>query len=387
MVCLICARSAFPQVINFGHQQHSGRNTASFGVLRTEYDDYTDVFYWSAARHEKDLMPTVYGGIDENYWNAGASIEHKKLYGSLIFYEQIANYKNWPSNMTDLGLLLTLGIGDALTVQARYYDFCYSGGKGTAMPGLWLAKSFGGGEYRHRLAAGIDWSFWYLEPWYADVMFARTTLRYDFSKDSSNGAGIQYMIVPPLKGAGNQTDIDSVAVSHSIGVWAGITKDMERLTIGVRPNGFITINAVNPTAMRRNKDGELEDYNPFAKSGNMEFLVRLPASISYRITDSVEIVASVIFGLYYANFDHKDYDGLGGNNNRGWVNEKGAGLGLNFTINERCTLQIGSCFTRIPELKEDHVDDQFRDHQYTAKNVSAKNIADAPLSISGKFRF
>ena len=391
------AQSSFSQIINFGHTQHSGRNTASFGILRTDYDNFTDFFYWNDAAIEKDLSPVVYGGVDENYWNAGANAKYGTLKASLLFYEQIANYKNWPSNMTDLGVVVNFGIGENFTMQARYYDFCYSGGKGTAMPGGTLACLLGKGEYKHRLAASLDWSFWYLEPWYADTMFAKPFVNYDFSKDGSNGFGLQYRGSFPFAGAGNETDISDVAKSHTISFWAGIAKDIENFTVGVRPNAYITFNAVNLTDLPKNKKGEIEDYNPFARDGNKEFHILLPATITYHVTDKIEIIAAVFFGLYYANFDHisftdqngnvEKYKGTGGSNKKGWVNEKGVGLGLNFTISPRCSFQIGSNFIRIPELTGTGSNNAFENHRYTAENLSAANIAKAPLSISGKFSF
>ena len=383
------AEAAFTQkIINFGHTQHSGRSTASFGVFRSDYDNFTDFFYWNSVSLEKDLYPTIYGGSDENYWNVGASAKYGSLKAALIFYEQISAYKDWPSNMTDLGLAFNIAFNEKLTFQGRYYDFCYSGGKGTAMPGGTIAYLFGDNDFKHRLAASLDWCFWFLGPWDADVMFARTSFKYDYSKDASNGFGLGYLFAPPMEGTGNQTDVSKIATSHTFSIWAGITKDIEEFSVGIRPDAYITLNAVNPTDLPVNKEGKTEDYNPFARSGNTEFHIRLPASISYHLTDKVEIVASVFFGLYYANFDHKGYTGVGGNNNKGWVNEKGIGLGLNFEISPRCSLQIGSNFVRIPELTgKETSDDAFENHLYTAENLSAANIAKSPLSISGKFSF
>ncbi len=378
---------AFAQTINFGHTQQSGCSTASFGVFHTEYDDYTDVFYWKSASRKQNFIPTAYSGIDQNYWNAGISSEYNDIFASLIFYEQIANYKNWPSNMTDLGLAVTLGIGDMLTLQARYYDFCYSGGKGTAMPGLSIAKSFGQSDYQNRIAAGCDWSFWYLEPWNADVMFPRTFIKFDHSKDSSNGFGFKYLAVFRLKGPGNQTKINKISIPHTFSLWAGVAKEIDNFSIGLRPTGFITLNAVNPTDLHTNKKGQTEDYNPFAKNGNMEFLIRLPFAVTYHVTEHVDLVFSVLFGLYYANFDHEGYTGLGGNNKKGWVNEKGIGLGANFNISPRCKIQIASNFIRIPELTGTGSSDAFENHVYTAEDISAASIGKAPLTLSGKFLF
>ena len=49
-------------IINFGHTQHSGRNTASFCILRSDYDNFTDYFYWNDVKLEKDFYPSVYAG-------------------------------------------------------------------------------------------------------------------------------------------------------------------------------------------------------------------------------------------------------------------------------------------------------------------------------------
>ena len=382
------SESAFTQIVNFGHTQHSGRNTASFGILRSDYDNFTDFFYWNSVPLDRDLYPAVYAATDENYWNAGASAKYENLKASLIFYEQISAYKDWPANMTDLGLAFNIAFNDTLTFQGRYYDFCYSGGKGTAMPGGTVALLLGDDDFKHRVALSLDWCFWFLGPWDADVMFARPSFKYDYSKDSSNGFGVSYFVAPPMEATGNETDVSKIATSHTFSVWAGATGDIDEFTVGIRPDAYITLNAVNPTDLPVNKDGETEYYNPFAKKGNTEFHITLPVCISYHVTEKVEIIASVYFGLYYANFDHKGYTGLGGNNNRGWVNEKGVGLGLNFDISPRCSLQIGANFIRIPELTGDEKsDDAFENHVYTAENLSAANIAKSPLSVSGKFSF
>lgn len=397
LLSLAAAMPAGAQVIAFGHTQRSGMSSASFGILRTEYDSFTDYFYWNELNHEKELRPAVFTGIDENYWNVGAGARYRNLALSLLFYEQIANYKNWPANMTDLGVVVNLGIGSGICLQARYYDFCYSGGKGTAMPGGTAAYLFGDGDFRHRIAASLDWAFWYLEPWYSDVMFARPALRYELSSDGSNGLGLGYKASIPLEGPGNETDVSDVAVSHTFSLWGGVTKDIEDFTVGVRPEAFITLNAVNPTDLPKNKKGETEDYNPFARRGNKEFHIFLPATVSYHLTEKVEIIAAVFFGLYYANFDHaifargngitERYSGIGGSNNKGWVNEKGIGIGLNFEISPRCSLQIGSSFTRIPELTGNETGSASDNHSYKAENLSAAAIAKSPLSVSGKFRF
>lgn len=394
---ILLSKSAFSQLINFGHQQYSGKNTASFGVLRTDYDNFTDYFYWNDVKLEKNFYPVFYCGVDDNYWNAGASAKYGDLKASLIFYEQISTYKNWPSNMTDLGLAFNIGLGDKLTFQGRYYDFCYSGGKGTAMPGGTIAYIFGDNEFRHRAAASIDWCFWFLGPWDADVMFPRMSVKYDWSRDSSNGLGASYMAAPPMKGTGNQTNVNKIATSHTLRFWAGIAKDIEDFTVGIRPDIYIMLNAVNPTALPKNKYGEVEDYNPFARKGLNEFHLSLPIALTYHINEKIELIASVFLGFYYANFDHsnfvdsagnkKKFSGLGGNNNRGWVCEKGVGLGINFDISPRASLQIGTKFIRIPELTGNESGNAFDNHLYTAENISAANLAKAPLSVSGKFSF
>ena len=299
------SESAFTQIVNFGHTQHSGRNTASFGVLRSDYDNFTDFFYWNSIALEKDLYPTVYGATDENYWNVGASAKYGNLKASLIFYEQISAYKDWPSNMTDLGLAFNIGFNESLTFQGRYYDFCYSGGKGTAMPGGTVALVLGEGEFKHRMAASLDWCFWFLGPWDADVMFARTSFKYDYSKDASNGFGLGYRFAPPMEGTGNESDVSEIATSHTFSIWAGAAKDIDEFTVGIRPDAYITLNAVNPTDLPTNKEGKKEDYNPFARDGNTEFHITLPVCISYHVTEKVEVVASVFFGLYYANSNRK----------------------------------------------------------------------------------
>ncbi len=401
--------------LRYGHVQHSGQNTGSFGVFHTDYDDYSSPFYYEAAftEHLKDrnyTAPVLKTGVDENYWNAGASMQYGNLFASLVYYNAIANFQNWPSNMTDLGLAGTFAYGTKFSAQIRYYDFCVSGGIGMAMPGLTLAANLGSGDYKARLSLGGDLCMWHLGPWGNDKFFPRLQAAFDFSKDSMRGFGLSYMAVPPINGTKSKVDKDDIAMSHTISFWAGAAKDLGRYTVGVRPYGHINLNAVNPTAVRYWEllydDGALGtddkdtyfylphrkgEYNPYAERGNMDFLVRLPVALSCRLGQYVTVTGGTLFGLYYANFDHYGYTGLGGDNGKGWVPEVGVSLGLGFEMGG-ASLQVGTSFIRAPSIdrgkynEKDHYN-QFWRHSYYAEDLSLSSLASAPFSISLKFRF
>ncbi len=409
-------QSGIYKPLHYGHIQHSGQNTGSFGVFHTDYDDYTSPFYYEAAFTEnlKDrnfTAPIFKAGVDENYWNAGISMQYGKVYGALNYYNAIANFQNWPSNMTDLGLSGTFAFGNTFSAQARYYDFCISGGIGMAMPGLTLAAKFGSGDYKIRLALGGDLCNWHLGPWGTDKLFPRLQASIDFSRDSMRGFGVSYMGVPAFDGTGSTVSIDDVAMSHTVSFWAGAVKDFGRYSVGLRPNGHVSLNAVNPTAVRYwellDDDGamglekkltewwylphRLGEYNPYADDGNLEALVRLPVALSCHISQYVSVTGGVLFGLYYANFDHYGFTGLGGDNGKGWVPEVGASLGLNFEMGG-ASLSIGSSFIRAPSIdrskynEKDHYN-QFWRHSYYAEDLSLGGIVSAPLTVSLRFRF
>lgn len=403
--------------LHYGHVQHSGRNTASFGVFHTDYDDYTSPFYYEAAftEHLKDrnfTAPVLKAGVDENYWNAGVSMQYGSVYGAITYYNAIANFQNWPANMTDLGLAGTFAFGSHFSAQARYYDFCISGGIGMAMPGLTLAAKFGNGDYKVRLAAGCDICLWHLGPWGNDKYFPRLQGSIDYSRDSMRGFGVSYLGVPAFDGPGSTVSIDDVAMSHTISFWGGVAKDLGRYTVGLRPNGFVSLNAVNPTAVRYwellEEDGamgikkkltewwhlphRLGEYNPYADDGNLEALIRLPVALSCRISEYVTVTGGVQFGLYYANFDHYGYTGLGGDNGKGWVPEVGASLGLSFEMGG-ASLSVGSSFIRAPSLDRDKYgntekySNQFWRHSYYAEDLSLGSLVSSPLTVSLRFRF
>ncbi len=401
--------------LRYGHVQHSGLNTGSFGVFHTDYDDYTSPFYYAAAFTEKledknFTAPVLKAGVDENYWNAGASMQYGNIYGAFTYYNAISIFQDWPADMTDLGLAGTFAFNNLFSVQGRYYDFCLSGGEGMAMPGLTLAAKLGNGAYKSRLSLDGDLCFWHLGPWDTDKYFPRIQAKFDYSKDSTRGFGLSYMLVAPIDGTESKVDKDDIAVSHTISFWAGVAKDFDRYTVGIRPYGYIELNAVNPSDVRYwellDEDGtigasekeenwicpyRLGEYNPYAEAGNMDFLVRLPVALACHLNQYVSVSGGVLFGLYYANFDHYGYTGLGGDNGKGWVPEVGISLGLSFEMGG-ATLQIGSSFIRAPSIDRSKYDEkttsnQFWRHSYYAEDLSLSSIASAPLSISLSFRF
>lgn len=319
---------------------------------------------------------TSYTGIAENKLNMGFSTGYKDFYGSFTFWEKIANYGDWPFNHTELGLSGMAGF-NTWAVQARYLDFCYGKGAGYIAPGIALSKLFfTDSTYKLRSEFSNDWFFRYWKANMIDAWLPVFTVKFDYSKNYSNGLGISYSYIPSICGPANHTDLSEVYDSHKLTAWVGADCNLDdKITAGIRPNGFVTFNAANPTKSVNNYYGEY---------GNFEAHIVLPFSIKYNYDDKLQFVTSLMFGLYYASFDHLKYDGIGGSNPAGWVNETGLAIGVNVAASPRCTIRFGSNFVRINEANQETLD---TNETTDSENISASNIAAAPLSVTIQLKF
>jgi hypothetical protein len=349
-------------------QTESAVRNASFGVFSVPYDYYADILHWNDIPVQ---ALSLYTGIDNNYLNVGVSGTYSGIYGTFSYTEKITNYKAWPQNMTDETASVMFGFPGNWAGKFVYYDYCYSGGKGTAMPGIAAGKTWNLSAGRILRTSGeINLQYRYSSSNNIDVIQPLFSVKTEYGTDADNGTGFSCSIMPTLAGAANTTDVSSTPVLYSAGSWFGITCNFDNnLKVGFRPNVSLTLNAVNDTKSL---------HNVIPEYGNREFLGRLPLSFMYTQDDGkIEYILSVMMGFYYANYDHPGSTGPGGNNKAGWVPETGIGLGININVNKNCRIQAGTHFIRIPELTTD--DDQY---SYDAENISVSNIFDEPLSLS-----
>ena len=323
-----------------------------------------DILYWTEI---SQIPRALYTGINDNQLNVDVAGFLDSVYSSFSYAEKISNYKAWPDNMTDETVSLLLGFPGGLGILASYYDFCCSEGIGTAMPSLAISKAFNLGPSVLRTSAGVNMAFRYPSANIMDLFQPKLTLVVNYGKNADNGFGTEYEFMPTCEGTHNYTDVSSIPAYQKISCWYGKVWNIGgNLNVGIRPNMFITYNAIDPSERL---------YNVVSDSGNMEFLARIPLSFQITQGNSVEYVISLLVGLYYASFDHEGSSNwLGGNNAHG--------LGGCLNVNEYCSIQIASNFIRIPELTAD--DDE---HQYVAKDISVSNIQDIPLSVSVILRF
>lgn len=243
------------------------------------------------------------------------------------------------------------------------------------MPGCTVANVFDFiNGFKLRASAGIDFYYRFMSANKADVNIPQVIFKLDCSKDPSNGAGIKYICTPYVAGANNVTDVSKLPDTHQFDIWYGLTKDFDgRVTAGIRPSFMCIFNTANPTESL---------YNVYSDQDAVEFLFRLPFALKYTVNETVQLVFSVLFGQYYASFDHMGYTGLGGSNKAGWVTENGLGLGVNLNISPKCLVKIGSNFIRIQEVSDDG-----SDYSYKSQNISASSIAESPLAVSVYLKF
>ncbi|MBR5867404.1 MAG: hypothetical protein IKZ04_05795, partial [Spirochaetaceae bacterium] len=161
----------------------SGLETASFDVFSESYDNYQNPFFWNQSA-VKNI--SVYSGIYDNSLNiACAGFMTSKLYGAFSYTEKISNYKWWPQNMTDESWTFLLGWDD-FAVKGGYYDFCYSEGKGTAEPYLFMGKKW---DLKHNILGvmvGFDVAMQFASGSKMDVYQNAGHLQAFYGKDFSN---------------------------------------------------------------------------------------------------------------------------------------------------------------------------------------------------------
>ena len=185
----------------------SGLETASFDVFSESYDNYQNPFFWNQSA-VKNI--SVYSGIYDNSLNiACAGFMTSKLYGAFSYTEKISNYKWWPQNMTDESWTFLLGWDD-FAVKGGYYDFCYSEGKGTAEPYLFMGKKW---DLKHNILGvmvGFDVAMQFASGSKMDVYQNAGHLQAFYGKDFSNGIIFEYKIMGTFPAKHNITDVQNV---------------------------------------------------------------------------------------------------------------------------------------------------------------------------------
>lgn len=368
-VIMFINSAIFSFVVEYKHPD-SAVNVSSFGVFSTDFDTFVKPMYYSDTRTSEHV--TAYTGISQNFYNAGVSGMYNDFYGSLIFWEKVANYSAWPHNHTNLGLSFTVARNN-WAVQTRYLDFCYGKGRAYIDPGVTVAKIFEtDSSYKLRISLAHDFFVRYWKSAKEDAFMPKTSIAIDYSEDSSRGFGLEYNYVAYLTGSNNKTDVSNCPDTHRFYAWGGLAYDLdENITVGFRPSFLFVLNGANPVK---------STYNCYSEYWNNEFHALLPLSVKYAFNSKIDLFVSVLFGQYYASFDHLGYTGTGGSNFHGWVTENGLGMGINARLSPKCTVQIGSQFTAIQENDSDPENPTYKAAFYKSENVSASNIGEAPIS-------
>ena len=372
----------------------SALSTASFGTFTDSYDHTTDGLHWLDYNR---LAAAAYTGIQNNYLNMNGTVMLSDIYLAARFYQRIANYQDWPENMTDLYVDVFAGFNNGLSVKASYYDFCFSAkddgtkvtvGKGKIKPGLELAYVFGESESgsRLRVSARADYQQLYWKSNLVDLRQASGSFRAAYGKDADNSTGAAYTFIKTFNGTNNCTDTDGIPVYHKFELYMGRTWQLnDTLRTGIRPNVFVVRNAIKPTGgpvilnpLKTGSTSEQTTYNE-VPDNDTEASLRLPLSVEFcPLNDKIEFTATIMFGLYYATFDHLDSTCMGGCNKAGWVPEPGIGFGLNFTVTPKCTVQAGIQYVRVPEYDGS----SYGYKESGSGGITAASLGSAPLSLS-----
>lgn len=358
-------------------QTDSALRTSSFDVFSTSYDFAMDELHWNNVSIPK---ASLFTGVNSNYLNINGAGLLGPAYLSGRFYQKITNYGDWPNNMTDLTVDVLAGFSGGWSIGGHYYDFCRPDGIGTIQPGILAGRIADLGDAKLRLSAGTTYVNLYPKSNLVDLIQLISTFKIEYGADADNCAGLSYRIINTWAGTNNTTDTGSIPVYNRISGWYGHTWNIEdNCRIGIRPNFFANFNAINRMETTSiNPSGNL--YNSIPGSGNFEGLIRMPLALGVKpFNDKIECVVSLMFGLYYANFDHLNAACTGGYNKAGWVPETGIGFGVNMDVNSRCHIQIGSQFIRVPVYNSSNT---YSYNENASNGLTASNIFEAPLSVS-----
>jgi len=347
----------------------SGTKTASFGVFSVGYDTYFSPLFWDQNSSGKF---SVYTGIENTTLSmACAGYFNNDWYGAFLFEEKITNYKWWPENMTDESWTFLFGYQDSFMVKAGYYDFCYSGGKGTAEPYLYLGTQYKVRDKILRVSGGVDIALQYSKGNTMDVFQPKGHILLFFGENIQNGIGLEYYAMGTYAGFQNTTNVTDIPLNQKIAFWWGKIWDFSStLSVGIRPYFFAIYNAINPTVSLNNIFPDENEY---------EMFLRIPLAIQFYPGNQnyFSLITSLQIQLYYASFDHLGYEGLGGNNYGGWVPGIGLGFGLSWNLGSKCFLQCGFQYIAQPELTEN-----LSEHEYYLEGISVQALLQRPLTVS-----
>ncbi len=350
--------------------QESGIKSASFGVFSEVYDTYQNTFFYGWRQSSANKL-SVFTGINDTTLNiACAGYFNSSLYGAFSYTEKITNYKWWPQNMTDESWTFLLAWND-FAVKGGYYDFCYSGGKGTAQPYLFLSKKWNKNSNYFAVTVGFDVAMQFASGSKMDVYQNQFHLLAFYGKDINNGINLEYKLMGTYAAKHNVTDVIDVPFFHKILCDYGKVWNLSPgLNLGIHPEIFTRINSINTTT-------KLHNFIPV--KNQFDFYFSFPLSLEYfpGIQDYFSIITSVKIDTYYASFNHLGYKGLGGNNYKGWVPGIGLGFGFKFNFFDKGSLNFGFNYTACPELTDD-----LNVNEYYMEEISVLSLLRSPITVS-----
>ena len=351
----------------------SGINNASFGIFNSDYDNYLNSLFWNNISTENF---SIYAGIDETTLNIGFTKKFSNnLYSSFLFQEKITNYKWWPENMTNESWTIFLGWKD-FSIKAGYYDFCFSGGKGTAMPYLFLANKWNIFSKELDIALGFDVAMQFGSGNKMDVFQPKTHLLVHFGNNDQESFILKYRIMGTYKSAHNITDVKNTPLSHEVFFsYSKFWELLAQVTLGFKPSFNGRFNAINPTI-------KLNNFLPSRGEYDLYFSIPLALEFFPENQHIFSFITALKIDLYYASFNHLGFSGIGGNNYSGWVPGIGLGLGARFSFSNKCFLDFGFNYTAQPELTED-----LNEHEYDLKQISIQSLLESPLTVSLEVKF
>lgn len=221
IICFFFFIPLFGQTVPY---TQSAVYTATFGNYSLPYDTFLDEMYWTQSNTGKT---STYTGINTNQLNLGVAVNiFSKWYGAFAYKDIISDYKWWPENMTHESWTGFFAFKNLLSIRVGYLDFCYSEGKGTAMPFLYIGYIHGDSDYKFRFSLGTDLAFRYSSGSNNDVIQPITTVSFDYSKNKNSGFGLKYLFTPTFKGKDNITNVNDIPLCSNISVWYGNTWDI-----------------------------------------------------------------------------------------------------------------------------------------------------------------
>ena len=142
------------------------------------------------------------------------------------------------------------------------------------------------------------------------------------------------------------------------------------MNVGIHPDFFVRINAINPTV-------KLNNFVP--EKNQFDFYFALPFALEFYPDNQkiFSLITSFKMDIYYASFNHLGYDGFGESNYKGWVPGIGLGFGCNFNFSDKGSLNIGFNYTACPNVTED-----FSKNEYEMNSISILALLESPITVS-----